>query len=338
MPRRLPSTARRGYSLLELLVALAIVAVLIGLLLPAIHKVRMRAARTVDESNLRQIALAAHAYESQHRQLPPLVDEKNYAMTLPGSEPGSAWRVPAPVFLVPHLGGADVATLYGQSLMPGYPAGTAAVNLVMPVYVSPSDPTHDAGKVRLVRGGNRIPVVCNYAFNAYAFGDGKPQHGPQGTMWWMIERRAPLSTAFADGTSQTLLLATKRGECGTFIYKSDGLAVLGGSHLIASLTPHSAYIPYTQWVELGEQRPWTDTAEQAAAFGHIVPTAEGQGPTFQDAPSEADCMPDLAQGFHRGRISVAMADGSVRAVGAGIAPKLWRAGVLPADGAGLPAE
>ena len=333
--------ARPGYSLVELLVALAIVTVLIGLLLPAIHKVRMRAARTVDESNLRQIALAAHAYEAQHRQLPPLADQKNYVITLKGWEPGSAWYVPAPMFLVPYLGGADTATLYGQPV-PGYPATAVQFcNLVMPVYVSPSDATHDDSKVRIWTAPSMAPAaVCNYAFNAYAFGDGKVQHGPPGTMWQMVERRAPLSSAFPDGTSQTLLLATKRGECGATVFRSafDSKTRLGGSHLDATLIPTGDYFPYSRWVESGEQRPWTESTQHAAVFGHIVPTAEGLGPTFQDMPSESECMPDLAQGFHRGRITVAMADGSVRAVGAGIAPKLWRAGVLPNDGAGLPGE
>lgn len=77
---------RRGLTLIELIVTVAVVAGLVGLLLPAVSAAREAARRAQCTNNLRQIGIALHAYESVFKNFPA-----GYVADMKSSRDGRSW-------------------------------------------------------------------------------------------------------------------------------------------------------------------------------------------------------------------------------------------------------
>lgn len=120
-PRRQPAaaTVHGGFSLVELLAAIAIVAVLLGLLLPAVQRARLAASRTSCSSDLRQIGTALHAHLEAKRSFPfasgrprPGVIKHQECRHIEGVEfvRPQSWAIS----ILPYVEETTIAALYDQ--------------------------------------------------------------------------------------------------------------------------------------------------------------------------------------------------------------------------------
>ena len=273
--RRLPPTARRAFTLIEMLVAIGVMGLLLSLLLPAVQRVREAASRLQCLNNLKQIGLACHHYHDGYGTLPP------GAGYLPGQGGDPLGRyVPWTVLLLPYI---EQDALYRQTAQAcaADPVGFhvpphAGLTTVVKLYACPSDgrlsaPITDSFGVRA--------AYCSY--NCVEGGT-----GPDGAMTTV---RANRLTDITDGTSSTLLV----GEC------PPGGRLLAGSW-------------YTLWHELAWGG---DGYSRGLGLLTASPHGSGpcQGP-FRYGPGRVDnpCDSNHFWSLHPGGANFLFADASAR--------------------------
>ena len=186
---------RRGaFSLIELLVVLAIIAVLVGLLIPAVQKARAAAARIACTNKLRQLGLALHLHHDANGAFPAGVSHDGGAAPYPFM----SWNVR----LLPHL---EQEPAWRQAVT-AYAADRdflAAPHKelrarVMPAFVCPADSLAAASRTLL--------PGFQMAFTSYFGVEGIDQMNKDGVLF--LDSSIKL-VDITDGTSNTLLVGER---------------------------------------------------------------------------------------------------------------------------------
>lgn len=203
--------SRKGVTLLELLVLLGILAVLVGLLLPAVQKVRSVAARGTCSNHLRQVALGFHLHHDTHRVFPSCGG--GLGPPIPATDgvpftPSSTTRVVQTVTTLyavgdPNVGPNEQPGSWGFAILPYIEQAAAYQQRVwstgVKIYVCPSRRTAE-------------PLVArDDEFGTYIGGGwqwGKTDYAANGVLVRGRGLCRPMSIV-TDGTSQTILLGEK---------------------------------------------------------------------------------------------------------------------------------
>jgi prepilin-type N-terminal cleavage/methylation domain-containing protein len=112
----------RAFTLLELVVALAIIVLLLAILLPAVQYARETARQGTCTSNVRQLIVALHQYEAAHGYLPPSPSWGGYGLH---------------VAVLPYLEMEHVARRINPNVLVDF-ADPQLRSLKIPVFLCPS--------------------------------------------------------------------------------------------------------------------------------------------------------------------------------------------------------
>lgn len=291
---------RRAFTLIELLVVIAIISILIGLLLPAVQKVREAAARLKCKNNLKQIGLAFHNYDSTNGCFPPGFTSQAASLDGPSLGPGWGWGA----YLLPYLEQNNVHSLIDFTKDIADPANAAARLNSVAVFRCPSDTPPSATVT--VNDGSGTPI-CDVAFANYVgmagvyevSGYPDTSNGFPGTL---LRNNKVRVTDIVDGSSNTLFVGER-----------------------AWMWQGKVRSPVTTWVGAVTNAVIPQTLNPALGFeveGVMVLTNSGTVAEARVPNNYLDHVED-ANSNHPQGVNFLFGDGSVHSIQNTIAPDVW---------------
>jgi prepilin-type processing-associated H-X9-DG protein len=176
---------RRAFTLFQLLLILALLAILFALLLPAIAKARIAAVRAQSQNNMRQLGLACHIYHDANGTLPPGNDGNNFS---------------AAAYLLPYIEQANLFQTIDFKKSVDDKENAAARKTVIKTFLNPRD--------------NVPPPNGDYAPTNYLFSAGNQPALADNNGVLYQDSKVKL-TDVTDGTSNTMMAGeTLKGDGG----------------------------------------------------------------------------------------------------------------------------
>lgn len=286
------SAHRSGITLIQLLVVIAILAILLGLLLPAVQKVRMAATRMKSQNNMKQLGLACHNYHDVNGKFPPGNDANSFS---------------AMARLLPYIEQENVFRMIDFTKASTDQANANMRKLKIVVFISDRDPVHAVGEF----GPN------NYLMNAGS----KPALADNDGVFYQ-DSQVRLAD-ITDGSSNTVMAGeTLRGDGGAQAVDVKRQHVVLDKAALDGIKEEAGVQEFKNNQKIAGDRcfSWMD--------GRFLQTTFTMTRLPNDAKPDVSCAGLGGLSSLRsmdGLVQVLFCDGSVRAVNAGQPMSTWKA-------------
>lgn len=291
----------QGFTLVELLVVVAIIGVLIGLLLPAVQAAREAARRSACTNNMKQWALAMHSHHDVQFAFPFGSSRRNPPGDESAANAQSSPQPPRRTFVIPLWPFMEQADLYSRyDRTKRYEDNQATITVPVSSYYCPSDRPNarDAGS-----HGARINYAMNSGTATLLDASKRGVTGWSGGTDWsnFIPYQSKIKE-ITDGTSSTLLMAE-------LVFPPAGVSDARGL-VFADTGTHGVMTRF-------QPNSGTDTLWQCASTTDLPCQVAGSG--------QRRNISVVSRSKHPGGVMVSMCDASVRFIPNTVSLSIWQA-------------